>query len=180
MSNRANLMKSEQTEQLIQLLKGILFVENERYFSAALACDLLDYHPEKYHELQEDEFAWQALKFDFEQLRNEWLYKGFISMALKLMHDHFCITDENQDRVLTNLLHLFEILQTASQRHRQPQELLYWFEQQSRVDDPEIEAELRLESDDNLIRIITQHGSKGMEYPVVFIPFATRHKDPLK
>jgi exodeoxyribonuclease V beta subunit len=180
MSNRANLMKSEQTEQLIQLLKGILFVENERYFSAAIACDLLDYHPEKYRELQENELAWQALKFDFEQLRNEWLYKGFISMALKLMHDHFCIADENQDRILTNLLHLFEILQTASQRHRQPQELLYWLEQQSRVDDPEIEAELRLESDDNLIRIITQHGSKGLEYPVVFVPFATRHKDPLK
>jgi exodeoxyribonuclease V beta subunit len=39
---------------------------------------------------------------------------------------------------------------------------------------------LRLESDDNLIRIITQHGSKGLEYPVVFVPFATRHKDPLK
>ncbi|TWX57770.1 exodeoxyribonuclease V subunit beta [Colwellia hornerae] len=180
MSNRANLMKSEQTEQLIQLLRGILFVENERYFSAAIACDLLDYHPEKYRKLQENELAWQALKFDFEQLRNEWLYKGFISMALKLMHDHFCIADENQDRILTNLLHLFEILQTASQRHRQPQELLYWLEQQSRVDDPEIEAELRLESDDNLIRIITQHGSKGLEYPVVFVPFATRHKDPLK
>jgi len=180
MSNRANLMKSEQTQQLIQLLKGILFVENERYFSAAIACDLLDYHPEKYYQIQEDELAWQTLKVEFEQLRNEWLYKGFISMALTLMHDHFCIADENQDRILTNLLHLFEILQTASQRHHQPQELLYWFEQQSRVDDPEVEAELRLESDDKLIRIITQHGSKGLEYPVVFVPFATRHKDPLK
>jgi exodeoxyribonuclease V beta subunit len=180
MSNRANLMKSEQTEQLLLLLKGILFVENERYFSAALACDLLDYHPEKMYHLQQDELAWQNLKFAFEQLRNEWLYKGFISMALKLMHDYFCLSLENQDRVLTNLLHLFEILQAASQRHRQPQELLYWFEQQSRVDDPEVEAELRLESDDNLIRIITQHGSKGLEYPVVFVPFATRHKDPLK
>ena len=48
------------------------------------------------------------------------------------------------------------------------------------ADNPEVEAELRLESDDNLIRIITQHGSKGLEYPVVFVPFATRHKDPLK
>jgi len=180
MSNRANLMKSEQAEQLLQLLKGVLFVENERYFSAAIAGDLLDYHPEKYHQLQNDEMAWQALKFEFEQLRNEWLYKGFISMALKLMHDHFRLSVDNQDRILTNLLHLFEILQTASQRHRQPQELLYWFEQQSNIDDPEIEAELRLESDDNLIRIITQHGSKGLEYPVVFVPFATRHKDPLK
>jgi len=42
------------------------------------------------------------------------------------------------------------------------------------------EAELRLESDANLIRIITQHGCKGLEYPVVFIPFATRYKNPIK
>lgn len=180
MSNRANLLKSEQSQQLIQLLKGILFVENERYFSAAIACDLLDYQPVKYHQLQQDELAWQKLKFTFEQLRNQWLYKGFISMALTLMHDHFCIEQQNQDRVLTNLLHLFEILQAASQRHHQPQELLYWFEQQSQIDDPEVEAELRLESDENLIRIITQHGAKGLEYPVVFVPFASRHKDPLK
>ncbi|MDE4938536.1 3'-5' exonuclease, partial [Francisella tularensis] len=34
------------------------------------------------------------------------------------------------------------------------------------------EGELRLESDDNLIKRITIHGSKGLEYSVVFIPFA--------
>ncbi|MDE5030071.1 hypothetical protein NAI50_09775, partial [Francisella tularensis subsp. holarctica] len=34
------------------------------------------------------------------------------------------------------------------------------------------EGELRLESDDNLIKKITIHGSNGLEYSVVFIPFA--------
>jgi exodeoxyribonuclease V beta subunit len=180
MSNRANLLKSEETQQLIRLLKGILFVEDERLFSAAITSSLLAYPPQAFYQLQQDELAWQSLKLRFIQLRNDWLYQGFIAMALKLMHEHFSLPDENQDRMFTNLLHLFEILQTASQRHRQPQELLFWFEQQSRDSSPEVEAELRLESDDDLIRIITQHGSKGMEYPVVFVPFATRHKDPLK
>jgi len=180
MSNRANLMKSKQTMQLLQVLKGILFVENERLYCAALASDLLAYSPQKLFDKQQDELAWQELKFTFYQLREEWQNKGFIGMALKLMHEHFSLPAKDKDRVLTNLLHLFEILQAASQRHRQPQELLFWFEQQSKQDNPELEAELRLESDDNLIRIVTQHGAKGLEYPVVFIPFASRFKDPLK
>ena len=180
MSNRANLLKSKQTRQLIQVLKGILFVENERLYCAALASDLLAYSPQKMFDKQQDELAWQELKFSFYQLREEWQNKGFIGMALKLMHEHFSLPLKDKDRVLTNLLHLFEVLQAASQRHRQPQELLYWFEQQCKQDNPELEAELRLESDDNLIRIITQHGAKGLEYPVVFVPFATRFKDPLK
>jgi exodeoxyribonuclease V beta subunit len=75
-------------------------------------------------------------------------------------------------------------MQSASQRFLQPHELLYWFEQQCNEENSsaigELEAEQRLESDGDLIRIVTQHGAKGLEYPVVFIPFATRHKDPLK
>jgi exodeoxyribonuclease V beta subunit len=75
-------------------------------------------------------------------------------------------------------------LQSASQKFLQPQELLYWFEQQCSLEtnaaNNDIEAEQRLESDGDLIRIVTQHGAKGLEYPIVFIPFATRHKDPLK
>jgi len=186
MSNRANLLQSRETKHLLQVLQGILFLENDRLYTAALASPLMGFNREKLLQLQHDEQQWQQLKISFEKLRNEWQFKGFISMALQLMHQHFHldVSDINDqggsaDRILTNLLHLFELLQGASQRHRQPQELLFWFEQQSQIDNPEVEAELRLESDENLIRIITQHGSKGMEYPVVFVPFATRHKDPL-
>lgn len=187
LSNRANLFHSQQAAQLANLLQGILFVENERYFTASLTSAVLGLTPDKLYQIQQDDFAWQTLKYEFTELRAEWLNKGFISMALKLMHEKFALTvhdnangEDSQDRILTNFLHLFELLQTASQRYRQPQELLFWFEQQINADNPEIEAELRLESDDDLVRIVTQHGSKGLEYPVVFVPFATRHKNPLK
>ena len=180
LSNRANLLHSRETKQMLALLKGILFVENERWYTAALACGLLGFTADKLYQLQCDELAWQNLKFSFAAYRDEWLNKGFISMALKLMHQHFHIGEDDQDRVLTNLLHLFELLQSASGRHKQPQELLYWFEQQIMDENTGNEAELRLESDDDLIRIVTQHGAKGLEYPIVFVPFVTRFKDPLR
>ena len=188
LSDRANLFHSEQAKQLIQLLKGILAPEDERLYLSALACGLLGFNATALYKLQQDESAYQALKFSIFDYREQWQRQGFITMAVNLMHQHFDFSpvtiQGNKARSLTNLLHLFEILQSASQKFLQPQELLYWFEQQCNEDNSgavsELEAEQRLESDGNLIRIVTQHGAKGLEYPVVFIPFATRHKDPLK
>lgn len=180
LSNKANLWHSDQTVNLLRVLKGIVYVESDKSFTNALTSNLLGFDSQRLYALQQDEMAWQNIKFDFISLRQEWQHKSFISMALKLMHNHFSVRKEGKDRTLTNILHLFELLQAASQQHRQPQELLYWFEQQYKLEMPEMDAELRLESDDNIIKIVTQHGSKGLEYPVVFIPYATRHKDPLK
>ena len=184
LSDRANLFHSEQASQLISILKGILAPEDERCYLNALASGLLGFDAPALYELQQDEMAYQTLKFSFFDYRTQWQRQGFIAMAINLMHQHFKIALENKDRALTNLLHLFEILQSASQKFLQPQELLYWFEQQCSLENnganSDVEAEQRLESDGDLIRIVTQHGAKGLEYPIVFIPFATRHKDPLK
>ena len=35
----------------------------------------------------------------------------------------------------------------------------------------EEEAQLRLESDEHLVKIVTIHKSKGLDYPIVFCPF---------
>ncbi len=180
LSDRANLFRSQQAKQLLCLLKGVLLPENERLFVAALACGLLGFEAQKLHKLQQDEFAYQALKFTFIDYRSQWQRQGFITMAINLMHELFDVPQNNKDRCLTNILHLFEILQAASIRLSQGQELIHWFEQQCQLEINNVEAELRLESDGDLIRLITQHGSKGLEYPYVFIPFACRHKDPLK
>ncbi|PKI17916.1 UvrD-helicase domain-containing protein [Colwellia sp. 12G3] len=180
LSDRANLFHSEQAKQLLGLLKGVLLPENERLFVAALSCGLLGFDANKLHKLQQDELAYQTLKFAFVDYRTQWQRQGFITMAINLMHNLLDVPQNNKDRCLTNVLHLFEILQAASVRLSQGQELLHWFEQQCHLETNDVEAELRLESDGDLIRLITQHGCKGLEFPYVFIPFACRHKDPLK
>jgi exodeoxyribonuclease V beta subunit len=180
LSNKANLFQSSQCQALLDVLKGVLFVEDERLFIAALAGPLINTDAKQLYALEQDDLALQTLRYSFVKLREQWQKNSFISMALMLLHEHFQIASADKDRTLTNIIHLFELLQSASQKHRQPQALLFWFEQQIASDNPEMEAELRLESDEDLIKIVTQHGSKGLEYPVVFIPFACKHQDPLK
>jgi len=72
-------------------------------------------------------------------------------------------------RRLTNLLHLGELMQQASQSITGMDALVHWFEQQANSDSSE--AELRLENDGDLVRIVTIHSSKGLEYPIVFLPY---------
>lgn len=97
-------------------------------------------------------------------------------MAFVILHQYAQPPAVGRDRGLTNWLQLIELIQNQSQQTPSVQHLLDWYSRQIFDPDFGFESELRLESDENLIRIITQHGSKGLEYPVVFVPFASRAK----
>ena len=71
------------------------------------------------------------------------------------------------------LRHLGELLTAAAKTvHGSRDALLHWFEMQQENEVEGAEAnQLRLESDDNLVRIMTVHTAKGLEFPIVFCPF---------
>ena len=84
----------------------------------------------------------------------------------------------NGERALTNLLHLSELLQTASARLDGEAALIRHLAEAMRDegDTPE-EHIIRLESDAERVKIVTIHKSKGLEYPLVFLPFACSFRD---
>ena len=88
------------------------------------------------------------------------------------------------ERKLTNFLHLGEILQQASSElgiksgfyntdGKGLLTLLRWYTErcQNALLHQSEEQQIRLESDANLVQIVTIHKSKGLQYPVVFLPF---------
>jgi exodeoxyribonuclease V beta subunit len=77
------------------------------------------------------------------------------------------------ERRLTNLLHLAELLQSASRQLDGEQALIRWLaEQIEGGEGAGDERVLRLESDAELVKVVTVHKSKGLEYPLVYLPFA--------
>jgi exodeoxyribonuclease V beta subunit len=88
------------------------------------------------------------------------------------------------ERKLTNFLHLGEVLQQASRElgiqsgfyntdGKGLLTLLRWYSErcQNALLNQSEEQQIRLESDANLVQIVTIHKSKGLQYPVVFLPF---------
>ena len=74
------------------------------------------------------------------------------------------------DRRMTNLLHLAEVLHEAAAEHPTPDALLRWLQAQRADPRQDDAAQLRLESDRNLVQVVTIHKSKGLEYALVFCP----------
>jgi exodeoxyribonuclease V beta subunit len=80
------------------------------------------------------------------------------------------VAQSGGERRLTNFMHLAELAQARWAEQPGMPALLRWLASQRNGSGGE-EAQLRLESDQNLVQIVTVHKSKGLEYGVVFCPF---------
>ncbi|MDE4949252.1 hypothetical protein NAI31_12115, partial [Francisella tularensis subsp. holarctica] len=76
----------------------------------------------------------------------------------------------SKERIISNILHLAELIKVAEYKYKHPNQLFKWYRHQLN-NTATSEGELIVESDDNLIKIITINGSKVLEYSVLFIPF---------
>jgi exodeoxyribonuclease V beta subunit len=82
---------------------------------------------------------------------------------------------EDGERRMTNWLHLAERLQQVEPEAFGCAGLIRWLRhsrEAAAAGEADEEAQLRLESDENLVRIATVHKVKGLEFPVVMLPYA--------
>ena len=87
------------------------------------------------------------------------------------------------ERSITNWFHIAELLHAADERIRNLEGILRWYglevqkaNNEDRDSDTPDGREIRVESDESLVRVVTIHSSKGLEYPVVFLPEAGKLK----
>ncbi|WP_068799844.1 UvrD-helicase domain-containing protein [Pseudonocardia sp. HH130630-07] len=79
------------------------------------------------------------------------------------------------ERDLTDLRHVGQVLHSAAlERHLGPTALTEWLRHRigDAARDTAAERSRRLESDADAVQIVTVHRSKGLEFPVVYLPFA--------
>lgn len=182
MSNKSSLYESAEAHDLLRVLTGIWQQETMGALTPALGSPLFGLSQETLTSLlyDEDDQAWESTMETVRTLKEMWSKRGVMSVILSLLENHYVQVGDTAERALTNYLHLAESLEKAASRQPHPNQLLLWFARQLVDQSNNDESVQRLESDANLIQIITQHKSKGLEYPIVFVPFATHYKDPAK
>lgn len=114
-----------------------------------------------------------------------WRERGFIVMFREFLRAlrvrETLLARPGGERALTNLLQLSELLQDAADSQRLgPAGVVRWLGQQISAKRKSDEHELRLERDDEAVHVVTVHKSKGLEYPVVFCPFAWQNAERRK
>lgn len=125
----------------------------------------------------QDDSIVNHIRGEFHRLANGYEQRGFAVMFYRLLNQFgvggnlLAATDGR--RRLSNFIQLFELLQTALQQQSLSLSgLCDWLAQ--RISSEEAENELRLE-DDNAMSILTIHKAKGLEFPVVCLPFFDYH-----
>ena len=172
-----NVFNSWEAMELERVLRAVANPSSESLVRGALATVMLGHTGEQIYAMPEDEQLWEDRVAAFYDYHYLWRDRGFASMLRTLLsQEHVAprlLGFQDGERRLTNLLHLAELLQAAADRQRTGMEgLLKWLEERRRTEASDDEEEqLRLESDEHLVKIVTIHKSKGLEYPIVFCPF---------
>ncbi|MFN4262393.1 MAG: UvrD-helicase domain-containing protein [Thioalkalivibrionaceae bacterium] len=112
-------------------------------------------------------------------LRERWRREGVLAMGLELVQRHARPPSARRERFLTNILHLLEILTEEPKANRSPDATLEFLRRaRAGIEAATSDAlEQRLESEADRVQIVTLHKSKGLEYPIVFLPFASIGKE---
>ena len=183
LSDRGNVFESNTAKELALILQACLSV-TERPILNAIATALFGLNAAEIHQIHHDEIQWQRWAEKFAEYQQIWQRQGVLPMLHHLLLaeniTEKLLSRPDGERKLTDLLHLAEILQQAAALNESEAALLRWFEKQIQ-DEGRQEAQIRLESERQLVKIVTIHKSKGLEYDLVWLPFlGNAAKDPTK
>jgi exodeoxyribonuclease V beta subunit len=171
--NEARIMGSAEAQELVYLLEAIWEPERGNINKALLAgfCGF------NTHEIQS--FSEEHLLQQFRQYREIWVRDGIYPALMRFIGAFDIKKRLGQTghsggvRILANLLQLVELLnQEYHRRELAPEELIAWFQRGvSGMVVQGDEYQQRIESDEEAVKIITIHKSKGLEYNIVLAPF---------
>lgn len=175
-SKTGSVFDSPEAVALFDLLSAVDNTGHTGLLKAALASPVYGWDAVKIRGLDNDERLMWQWQDRFRTYHDLWEEKGFVAMISRLFHDDAVSPAPCSlvsERSLTNFYHLIELVSRAAlHQHLSRPYLVKWYERQLTPETREDAAdELRLESDARAVAIVTIHKSKGLEYPMVFLPY---------
>ncbi|ABM00107.1 exodeoxyribonuclease V subunit beta [Shewanella amazonensis] len=179
--SRDNVFATKEASELLHVLAALAQPRDEKRLRAAMATRLMGWSLSEIAAFNQDEEARRQALECFERWHQRWQKQGVMPALMAFADDTKLLErlggDKEADRRLTDFRHLCELLEQAGASLDGISALLGWFEQ-ALLDPGSDEAmQLRLESEQNLVQIVTIHKSKGLEYGLCYIPFLSLARD---
>ncbi|OZI25886.1 exodeoxyribonuclease V subunit beta [Bordetella genomosp. 9] len=183
LSERQSVYAGAQAGEIEFWLRACAEPDDARALRAALATPTLGVAWQDLDRIGQDELEWESRVQQFRAYARCWRDKGVLPMLRRLLDDFGvparllapAAATGDGERAMTDILHIAELLQQASVGLDGEHALLRHLAEMrhaASVGEENDALTIRLESDADLVRVITVHKSKGLEYPLVFLPYA--------
>jgi exodeoxyribonuclease V beta subunit len=172
-----NVFSSSIATELRLFLLAIAHPQDKRNVLGALATVFAGQNLQELPALSSNP-DWLAQKIaGFTELKKVWLTRGFASLAPYLENEDCVLrlaAHQDGARLLANLKQILELACAAvKQNGTAPETLLDWLTERinhANDEDETPEYTSRLETEDDAVKIMTIHASKGLQFPMVFLP----------
>ncbi|QCI24498.1 exodeoxyribonuclease V subunit beta [Buchnera aphidicola (Muscaphis stroyani)] len=174
-SDENNIFKSSDSIELLWILKSIIEPTNEMFLKQSISTHIFKNLLLKTEKKSNKESLYFIIEKLYEYY-NIWEEIGIFNMIKKIIleyqinHDEMNINSDSQKNI--NFLHLGELLQEKSYLYHKKLSLIRWF--QNKILEKKNQTnqdQIRIIDHSNIVKIVTIHKSKGLEYPIVWIPF---------
>ncbi len=183
-SGRGNVFAGEVARELELVLFAVLHPDDDQAVRGALATVLLGATLADFRAWQAQPATFEPELERFERWRVLARSRGVLALVGELLAARataLLALDEGE-RMLTDLRHLGELLAAEEGTRQGLEGLVAWLQEMRREgSDGDAEAaderQLRIESDARRVQLMTVHASKGLEFPIVFLPLPWRIGD---
>lgn len=181
LSDRSNVYASPEAMDLWRLLRAVASPRQTAWVRAALGSGLWALDLSEVMHITSDEARWETLLDSCHQWHALWQQQGVLPMLHHWMHSQGVaqrlLALNDGERRLSNLLHVGELLQHAAQSLQGEHALVRFLGEQIHAPTQSADAQkMRLETDAQCVQVITYHKSKGLQFPLVLVPFAGSFK----
>ncbi len=182
LSSSGSVYDTAEARDLLLILRSLLNLKDERSLRAAMSTRLFGMTAEEIDSHNKSEKLWERLLDEMTVYSRTWKYNGISAAIRKIVTTKELpkqlLGQTGGERVLTNILHLAELLQAEEQSIDSELSIVQTLDHHINNPNPNSdEQQLRLESDENLVKIVTIHKSKGLEYNLVFLPFISSFQE---
>ena len=189
-NSKESVFASAEAMDLFVLLQAIAQPSNNNLLKQALTLSWFNLNGQQLFQALNDELVMDGWLSRFLDYQQNWHNKGFMVMMQQLLSNEKILPhlskQQQAERQITNLQHCIELVQQAAiDEHLGINKTLDWLHNNmtqaaNAKNSGSDEQQLRLESDEEAVKIITMHSSKGLEFPVVFCPFLWQRGAQLK
>jgi exodeoxyribonuclease V beta subunit len=171
-----SVFSAQEAADVYCLLQAVAHPGDSGLLKQALTLDWFGLDGQTLFRLINSEIELDAWMSRFLGYFQDWQKSGLMAMMQHLLAQERVRANISKtpmaERQLTNLYHLIELVQQAAvDEHLGINKTLDWLRSAMAKAGSAEDQQLRLESDEDAVKIVTMHRSKGLEYSIVFCPY---------